>query len=115
MTLLSNVCQGQGQHVRVKDEKYLSAASTVVGTNFFRFYLLTGGLDQPNLDLSEFPTLGNRSSAPPNPQPIARNYGKNLTTYFSYFNANIYHRFSQCIKVTCSSNNEANPKDIDEY
>ena len=38
--------------------------------------LFTGGLDQPNLDLSEFPTLGNRSSAPPNPQPIARNYGK---------------------------------------
>ena len=30
---------------------------------------------QPNLDLSEFPTLGNRS-VPPNPLPTARNYGE---------------------------------------
>ena len=30
---------------------------------------------QPSLDLSEFPTLGNRSSLPPNPMPSTRNYG----------------------------------------
>ncbi|XP_033739507.1 CCR4-NOT transcription complex subunit 2-like isoform X3 [Pecten maximus] len=36
----------------------------------------TDDSSQPGLDLSEFPTLGNRNNMPSNPIPAARNYGK---------------------------------------
>ena len=40
-----------------------------------RVFSSSGGLES-SLDLNDFPALNNRSSAPPNPQPMARNYGE---------------------------------------
>ncbi|KAK2159783.1 hypothetical protein LSH36_146g01022 [Paralvinella palmiformis] len=54
---------GQGQGLTIGFRRGDAFSSLLAGSD--------GG--QPNLDLSEFPTLGNRS-VPPNPLPTARNY-----------------------------------------
>ncbi|XP_064629756.1 CCR4-NOT transcription complex subunit 2-like isoform X2 [Lineus longissimus] len=52
------------------------SSSSITGPSYSTFSTGSRNQDQPNLDLSEFPTLGNRVNVAPNPMPNVRNYGK---------------------------------------